>query len=127
MYGLFGSVMGVLFFYILFVGLIGIWARKLNRNVVLCVLGAIVFSPLIVGIYLLYIDTSNNGVISSLFGNSEPYDTCPKCAEKVKRDAIACKHCGNELLKKCNKCAETIKLEAKICKHCGSETQKVLT
>jgi len=39
--------------YIIFVALIGYWASRLNRSVFWCIIGAMAFSPIIVGLYLL--------------------------------------------------------------------------
>lgn len=69
--------------YIIFVALIGYWASTVGRNVVLCVLGAILFSPLVVAIYLLIAGKSKN-----------MFKKCPSCAELVKKEAVICKHCN---------------------------------
>ncbi len=53
--------------------------------------------------------------------------TCPACSEKIKADALRCKHCGTDLpLKKCPWCAETIESEAKKCQYCKSYIDKVI-
>jgi hypothetical protein len=51
---------------------------------------------------------------------------CPACREKIKDDALRCKHCGLDLqVKKCPWCAEVIDLNAKKCKHCKSYVDKI--
>ena len=51
---------------------------------------------------------------------------CPACGEKIKADAIRCKHCGTDLDEmKCPWCAEVIEKDAKKCKHCKSYTDKI--
>ncbi|MCX5751237.1 MAG: FHIPEP family type III secretion protein [Candidatus Saganbacteria bacterium] len=78
--------MEFLVFYIVFVALIGWWANNLGRNVLGCVICAILLSPLCVGIYLLIVGKSGLA-----------YKKCPKCAEMVKKEAVLCKHCGSSL------------------------------
>lgn len=51
---------------------------------------------------------------------------CPSCRERVKDDALRCKHCGADLnVKKCPWCAELIDSAAQKCKHCKSYLAKV--
>ena len=52
--------------------------------------------------------------------------TCPACNEKIKDDALRCKHCGIDLdVRKCPWCAEIIEKDAQKCKHCKSYIEKV--
>ena len=76
--------MEFVFVYILFAILIGVWAAKLNRSVILGILGAIFFSPLIVGIYYLIVGQANT-------------KKCPHCTEMVNQEAKVCRFCGKEL------------------------------
>jgi hypothetical protein len=55
-----------------------------------------------------------------------PNKACPACGERIKEDALRCKHCGTDLpLKKCPWCAEIIDEEARKCKHCKSYVDKI--
>jgi len=52
--------------------------------------------------------------------------TCPACNEKIKDDALRCKHCGTDLpVRRCPWCAEIIDEHAKKCKHCKSYVDKI--
>lgn len=52
--------------------------------------------------------------------------TCPACGEKIKDDALRCKHCGSDLpVRRCPWCAEIIDDDAKKCKHCKSYIDKI--
>lgn len=75
--------MEFLFFYFVFCIAISVWAAKISRNWFGWLLLALVFSPLVCAIFLAIIGQSGQ--------------KCPKCAEVVKRDALICRHCGNEL------------------------------
>lgn len=55
-------------------------ARRLDRSGIVWFLLSLVISPLLAGIILLAL--GQNG------------KKCPKCAEKVKKDAHVCRHCG---------------------------------
>jgi hypothetical protein len=78
--------MSFIVFYIIFVALIGFWASKLGRNVVLCILAAILLSPLVAGIYLLIVGKSD-----------EKFKKCNSCAEIVKKEAVVCRYCNSSL------------------------------
>jgi hypothetical protein len=48
---------------------------------------------------------------------------CPDCAERVRRSAIDCPHCGYRFplsrgLKRCEACERPIKAEARVCRYC---------
>lgn len=51
---------------------------------------------------------------------------CPACRERIKDDALRCKHCSTDLnVRKCPWCAEMIDKDAKKCKHCKSYIDKI--
>ena len=75
--------MGLYFPYLLFVVLIGIWAAKLDRSVLIFVLVGVVLSPVVAGIILL------------ILGNNNP--KCPSCKGYVDPTASKCKNCGDPL------------------------------
>jgi len=50
--------------------------------------------------------------------------TCPDCAERVRRSDIDCPHCGYHLalpsgMKRCDECDRVVKEQARVCRHCG--------
>ncbi len=55
-------------------------ARRLERSGIIWFFISLIISPLVSGIILLIL--GQNG------------KKCPKCAEKVKKDAHVCRHCG---------------------------------
>lgn len=65
------------------------FGNKLNRGSVGCFFGSLILSPFVVLIYLLF--AGYNG------------KDCPKCAEKVKTEAIKCKHCGHDFVSEVKK------------------------
>ena len=75
--------MEMFFPYLLFVVLIGFWASKWNRSVLVFVLIAFIFSPVVAGVILLFM------------GNANPQ--CPSCMGYVDPTARKCKHCGDSL------------------------------
>tara|TARA_R110001583_G_scaffold158496_1_gene310422 strand:+ start:1466 stop:1720 length:255 start_codon:yes stop_codon:yes gene_type:complete len=75
--------MEMFFPYLFFVALIGFWASKWNRSVMVLVLVAFIFSPVVAGIILLFM------------GNNNPQ--CPACKGYVDPTATKCRHCGNTL------------------------------
>ena len=75
--------MELFIFYLALCIAIAVWAGKAGRNWFGWLLLAFFFSPLISAIFLAVIGQSGQ--------------KCPKCAEVVKRDALICRHCGNEL------------------------------
>ena len=64
--------------------IIGIWAVRLQRSVVLGVLGSFFLSPLVVGIYYLIVGPKN-------------IKKCPDCAETIKKEAKVCRFCHAQL------------------------------
>lgn len=69
--------------YILLVALIGFWASKWNRSVIIwCVIGLLI-SPLVAAILLL------------IFGNNRP--KCPSCRAHIDPEATRCRHCGDSV------------------------------
>jgi hypothetical protein len=49
---------------------------------------------------------------------------CPDCAERVRRDAIDCPHCGYQFqpprgLKRCEACQRPVKADARVCRYCN--------
>tara|TARA_R110001583_G_scaffold179730_3_gene336636 strand:+ start:338 stop:574 length:237 start_codon:yes stop_codon:yes gene_type:complete len=69
--------------YILFVVLIGFWASKWNRSIIAFALLALILSPVIAVIALLFL------------GNNNPQ--CPSCRGYVDPSARKCKNCGDTL------------------------------
>ncbi|NDC23789.1 MAG: hypothetical protein EB120_05035 [Proteobacteria bacterium] len=67
-------------FWVLFVFVIGAWAKSWNRSFGGYALLSFLLSPIIGAIVL---------VISGKASKK-----CPKCAEDVKKDAQVCKHCS---------------------------------
>lgn len=75
--------MELYFPYLLLVVLIGIWAAKWHRSVLIFVLVGVVLSPVVAGIILL------------IQGNGQP--KCPSCRGYVDPAASKCKNCGDPL------------------------------
>lgn len=75
--------MELFFPYLLFVALIGFWASKWNRSILIFVLVAFVSSPVVAGVILLFM------------GNNNPQ--CLACKSYVDPTATKCKHCGETL------------------------------
>lgn len=52
---------------------------------------------------------------------------CPRCAETIRKNAIACRFCNyglsNEHYRNCAACDERIRIQAKLCRYCGSSSQ----
>ncbi len=69
--------------YILFLFLIGYWASRWNRSVIVWCLIALLLSPVVAAILLL------------IFGNNRPQ--CPACRAHVDPEASKCRHCGSAL------------------------------
>lgn len=59
---------------------ISAWAKSYNRGAGSWFLISFIFSPLVAAILLL--------------ASGDSGKKCPKCAEKVKPEAVKCKHCG---------------------------------
>lgn len=72
--------MMIFVFWIGFAIAVAAWANSLGRNAFGWLCLAIIISPLLAGIFLAI--AGQNGKV------------CPKCAEKVRREAAVCKHCG---------------------------------
>lgn len=78
-----------LFIYLILIGLVAYWAHTWNRNPGNWILISILFSPLISAIALGILGQNND---------SETHKTiCPFCKEKIRFEAIICKHCGSNL------------------------------
>lgn len=52
---------------------------------------------------------------------------CPRCAETIRKNAIACRFCNyglsDEHYRNCSACDERIRIQAKLCRYCGSSSQ----
>lgn len=70
--------------YIFFSACIGLWATVVNRGFFKWFFMAILFSPLLSGIFLIF--SGNAG------------KKCEKCSEYIKLEAKKCKHCGHEVV-----------------------------
>ncbi len=76
--------------YIFFSLLVGAFAAILKRSGLMWMLISIIISPLFAFIILIIL---GNPTLPGLFA-SLGEKTCPQCAEKIKRKAKICRHCG---------------------------------
>jgi predicted amidophosphoribosyltransferase len=45
---------------------------------------------------------------------------CPACGGDVKRDYLACPHCGTRLQSECPECGKPVRSLWRSCPHCGT-------
>ena len=125
---------GMWFWYFFFIIIIGVWANSKNRNGLAWAVSALLFSPLIVGIILLFVGKlekkeKKEEVACTKCGVnvSESDDFCPKCGVKVKEEGIKCSECktiNKESNKYCSKCGHKIIEEPESeynCKYCDKK------
>ena len=122
---------GIWFWYIFIVILIGIWANSKNRNPWLWILAALFFSPLLVGLILLF----SGKLEKKKEKNKKNIFECQKCGQKFTKHDKYCPNCGNKFedIKlgfapeegkiRCVKCHKTMKIGAKFCPHCGHKNK----
>lgn len=87
--------------WLLFALIVGFVASSLKRSGILWFLLACVFSPLIMGIFLLLVGSAEDKRLRDETGSLITPDThvrCPDCRELVRKDARKCKHCGTALI-----------------------------
>ena len=103
---------------------VGFIANSRGRSGVAGFFAALILSPLLTGLYYML---TEKGEMS----------TCPACKESVKPDAVRCKHCQVEIVKKaepkravlllesCRNCKSTAVKGDRECRKCGCSLIKV--
>lgn len=87
--------MDVLVVFVLWIGLafvVGEIAARKGRSVGGWFVFALLLSPLIAGLLLLFMPADESGLVGS-----GKYRKCPKCAELVRAEASICRHCHSSL------------------------------
>lgn len=126
MFGVGQAEIGILVVYVVFAVATGALAAKKGRSGVLWGLLAFIFTPLVIIIVacLSTDETAKEKNMRSL--EDMDYRDCPYCAEKIKREACVCKHCGKDVEPKesipklkCMNCGYVTPAGAP-CIHCGN-------
>ncbi|MBA1179535.1 hypothetical protein G7008_03360 [Pseudomonas psychrotolerans] len=89
------DVLSLVFFYLFFCALAAWMAAKRGRSIILYLMMAVIFSPLVSILVLLVAGKSETGMEQKALSNG--FKRCPACAELVRREAKICKHCGTDL------------------------------
>jgi len=76
--------MEIFFLWIVFSVLVGVWANSLGRSVGWAIVGSLLLSPVIVGLYYLIVGSASK---------------CPHCKGSIPKDVVACKHCGRDIIR----------------------------
>lgn len=87
--------------WLLFALIVGFIAASFKRSGIFWFLLACIFSPLIIGIFLLLVGSAEDKRPRDEAGRLITPDThvhCPDCRELVRKDARKCKHCGTGLI-----------------------------
>lgn len=68
-------------------------AKNKKRNAAAWVIGCVLLSPLIILILLVLPPLASENI------QVEKTKQCPHCAERIKAEAVVCKHCGRDIPK----------------------------
>ena len=88
--------MELVFFWLIFAILVGVFAGKKGRSGIGYFFLAVILSPLI-GLIILLIAGENREKAEEKKITSGDFKKCPFCAELIKSEAVVCKHCGREI------------------------------
>ena len=90
----------VLFFWLLFCGLVALFAHKRGRFAMGWGIVSFVLSPVIGGLIVLALPNAKKAPAVDGLGNvisEATHKRCPACRETIRRDALKCRHCGEVL------------------------------
>lgn len=86
-----------LFFYLAAAVVVGVIASEYGRTGFAWFVGAVLLSPLLMGILVLALGRVKRPDPLREVIAAQTHTRCPACKEIVRRDALKCKHCGGEL------------------------------
>ena len=87
-----GGTMELILFWIAFAVVVGIWASKRGRSGVGWFFLALLISPLLAALFLAV--TKNHATEREANKAIAETKVCPRCAERVKNEALVCRFCG---------------------------------